>query len=239
MSIRAIIVPVGYIFFLAACAAPVSVIKKVNPETLELQSLKSAHLGLSVYDVAEDKYLYNYQGDKYFVPASNTKIFTLYAGLKYLGDSLPGIGYEETADTLFIYPTGDPTLLHPDFSRQPVIQKLQQTNKTVVAIDNQWQEEAFGSGWSWDDYNDSYMPERSSLPVYGNVVKWIQVSQKTNQQELEDSMQTFVFSEPEVNWKVRFKEDTLNKTFFVKRKKEENYFEVSQGKERLKEQSVP
>jgi D-alanyl-D-alanine carboxypeptidase/D-alanyl-D-alanine-endopeptidase (penicillin-binding protein 4) len=27
----------------------------------------------------------------------------------------------------------------------------------------------FGSGWAWDDYNDYYSSERSSLPVYGNV----------------------------------------------------------------------
>ena len=139
---------------------------------------------------------------------------------------------------LFI-PTGDPSLLHADFKKQPVIELLQKSKKKLVLVDNTWQEEALGSGWAWDDYNDDYQSERSSLPVYGNVVKWIQASQKNTQAELQDSLQTFVYSEPEVNWKVRFKEDTTNKTFYVKRRKEDNYFQVSQGKEAFKEQLVP
>jgi D-alanyl-D-alanine carboxypeptidase/D-alanyl-D-alanine-endopeptidase (penicillin-binding protein 4) len=83
------------------------------------------------------------------------------------------------------------------------------------------------------------MAERSILPVYGNMIRWLQVSQKNTQAELEDSMQTFVFSEPEVNWKVRFEEDPENKTFMVKRKRDENVFVVRQGKEDHREQPVP
>lgn len=246
MSIRAIIVPALYIIFLTACSTPRFVTKAKEPKTditkataFDQMPFKNAHIGISIYDIAAEKYVYDYQGDKYFVPASNTKIFTLYAGMKYLRDSLPGIAYEESADTLFIYPTADPSFLHTDFKKQPVVAKLQQTSKPIVVIDNQWNEEALGPGWSWDDYNDGYMAERNSFPAYGNVIKWTQVSQKNTQREVEDSMQTFVFSEPEVNWKVRFKEDTANKIFFVKRRKDENYFEVSQGKEQLKEQLVP
>lgn len=242
------------IFLLAGCSTPAKIStpiswdttgvvikskKAIKKEFWEQPEFQNSHIGICIYDVNEGKYLYNYQGDKYFVPASNTKIITLYAGMKFLKDSLPGIHYRENADTFFIYPTGDPSLLHPDFKKQPVIEKLQNTSKKLVLINNAWKEEALGSGWAWDDYNDDYQSERSSLPVYGNVIKWIQASQKNTQAELQDSVQTFVYSDPEVNWKVRFKEDTTNKTFFVRRRKEENYFEVSQGKESLKEQSVP
>ncbi len=199
----------------------------------------SAHVGVSVYDVAAEKYLYDYQSDKYFVPASNTKLFTLYAGLKYLKDSLPGIYYQETPDSLFIFPAGDPTFLHPEFKKQPVVEKLQKVKKPVVLVNSAWNDEAFGAGWTWDDYNDSYAAERSPLPVYGNTVRWIQVAQKNTQPELQDSLQTFVYSNPEVDWKVRFLEDTANKTFTVHRRKEENYFEVKQGRETFKDQFVP
>ena len=126
-------------------------------------SLQSAHIGISVYDPASSQYLYNYQGDKYFVPASNTKLFSLYAGMKYLGDSLTGIRYIETDTAVFILPTGDPTLLHPDFSRQPVIDFFKRTKKNIYITDTNWQEQALGAGWSWDDYNDDYMVERSRI----------------------------------------------------------------------------
>ena len=42
----------------------------------------------SIYEPATNKYWYNFQADKYFVPASNTKLPTCYAAMKYLGDSL-------------------------------------------------------------------------------------------------------------------------------------------------------
>lgn len=49
---------------------------------------RSAHMGVSVYDPAAEKFLHSYQADKYFIPASNTKIITCYAALKYLGDTI-------------------------------------------------------------------------------------------------------------------------------------------------------
>ncbi len=49
---------------------------------------KTAHLGVSVFDPLTQKHIHSYQGDKYFVPASNIKIITAYAALKYLPDTL-------------------------------------------------------------------------------------------------------------------------------------------------------
>lgn len=43
---------------------------------LEKPELLPAHVGISLYDPTSKKYLYNYQSNKYFIPASNTKIFT-------------------------------------------------------------------------------------------------------------------------------------------------------------------
>ncbi len=101
-------------------------LQQFTEETLLQQpGLLPAQVGICLFDPATSRYLYNLQGDKYFIPASNTKLFSLYAGLKHLGDSLVGIRYRVTDTAVFIQPTGDPTLLHPDFPDQPVIRWLQ------------------------------------------------------------------------------------------------------------------
>ena len=79
----------------------------------------------------------DYQSDKYFVPASNTKLFSLYAGMKYLGDSIEGISYTEDDTALFVFAMGDPSFLHPDFQSQPVFDFLKKTNKKIYLVCHQ------------------------------------------------------------------------------------------------------
>ena len=122
------------ILFFAACSPQKYISKQANGSLLNDPSLANAHVGISLYDPADNKYLFNHQGDKYFVPASNTKIVTCYAAMKYLGDSLAGIHYEEGPDAITLVPTGDPTLLHRDFLRQPVIDFLRSTNRPLQII---------------------------------------------------------------------------------------------------------
>lgn len=223
---------------LAFCLVSCSLQKKINitavKDILTNKALASSHIGICIFEPSTGKYWYNYEADKYFVPASNTKLFTLYAGMKLLGDSLEGVRYQESKDAIILQPTGDPTFLHPDFSEQPVVKWLQQTTKKVYITDSNWQEKPLGYGWSWDDYNSYYMAERSALPVYGNVIKWTQL----RQQGAESDEDNLVYSEPEVDWKVKFN-PARTSTFYVSRVKDENIFEVSQGKEILKSIEVP
>lgn len=109
------------------------------------------------------------QGDKNFIPASNTKLFTLYAGLKYLGDSLVAARYKIEDGTLMIQATGDPTFLHPDFKNQPLLNFLQQEAIEQFSIITPFASESFGRGWSWEDFPYEYMAERDPFPVYGNM----------------------------------------------------------------------
>ena len=74
-----------------------SITKKINRQAdailLKDSVISSGHIGISIYEPATDKYWYNLNATKYFTPASNTKLFSLYAGLKYLGDSLVAARY--------------------------------------------------------------------------------------------------------------------------------------------------
>ena len=131
--------------------------------------VSTGHVGISIYEPATGKYLYNYNAEKNFIPSSNVKLFSLYAGLKYLGDSLVGMRYVENDTAVYVYPSGDPTLLHVDFKSHPVIDFLNGIRKNIYIVDG-FKSSAYGSGWSWSDYSDYYMAERYAMPVYGNTI---------------------------------------------------------------------
>ncbi|MBO9566490.1 MAG: D-alanyl-D-alanine carboxypeptidase/D-alanyl-D-alanine-endopeptidase [Niastella sp.] len=231
---------IGSLLFFAACSPQKAINKQVHKSILQDPAISKAHIGISLFDVNDNKYLYNYQGDQYFVPASNTKIVTCFAALKYLGDSLTGIRYLENDTAIFLLPAGDPTLLHPEFKKQPVVDFLQKTTKNVYITDQDWKDRALGSGWGWSDYNEEYMAERSPLPVFGNIIRWVQEAPEGVQNE--DPLfapSPSVYSIPEVEWKVRFNGDTAVKSFYVEREQAENVFHITQGKEKKKEQEVP
>ena len=215
---------------LSSCSLQKQISKSVSPFVLNDSSLKTAHVGISIYEPAANKYWFNYQGEHYFTPASNTKIPTCYAAMRYLGDSLEGALKMETDTAIFILPTGDPTLLHPDFKNQPVISFLKNATKKIYITDLLWKDHPLGSGWSWGDYNDSYMAERSPMPVYGNIIKWTQENNGIDP--------SVVYSTPEVNWQVDF-DTAQSSNFFVQRSVAENHYTITEGKEKLKEQEVP
>ncbi|MEN9685414.1 MAG: D-alanyl-D-alanine carboxypeptidase/D-alanyl-D-alanine-endopeptidase [Bacteroidota bacterium] len=165
-------VPIFVVAILSSCSIQKKISKEANQDILQTADFAAAHVGISIYDPSTDQYLYNYQADKFFVPASNTKIFTCYAAMKYLGDSLIGIRYVNKGNGIIeVEANGDPSFLHPNFPNQPMLDFLKKQNKILLTDDN-WKDNALGSGWAWDDFNSDYMPERSMLPVYGNLVSF-------------------------------------------------------------------
>ena len=223
------------LFILGSCSVQKKIDNAAKENLLEAADLKSAHIGISIYEPATGKFWYNHQSDKFFIPASNTKIFSCYAGMKYLGDSLTGLRYKETSTDIFIQAAGDPSLLHHDYKNQPVISFLQHSNRNIFIVNNNWQENAWGIGWSWDDYNTNDMADRSPLPVYGNTIKFVQTQTMEKIEELNNKPQTTIYTEPEINWKLNFNADTGNSNFVVKRKLDENIFTVTEGKEKNRE----
>lgn len=156
------------IFILFSCSVSKKISKQADALLLNDTAISTGHIGISIYEPATNTYWYNYNADKYFIPASNTKLFTLYAGMKYLGDSLVGLTVLEYEKGFLLVPTGDPTFLQPDFPKQPVYDFLLPTKKELIGFDQFEEFKAFGKGWAWDDYDESYMIERSSLPIFGN-----------------------------------------------------------------------
>jgi D-alanyl-D-alanine carboxypeptidase/D-alanyl-D-alanine-endopeptidase (penicillin-binding protein 4) len=132
--------------------------------------LQQHFTGFALYDLAKKKMIAEQNGDKYFTPASNTKLFTFYAGLKLLRDSVAGLQYIERGDSLIFWGTGDPTFLNADYKHQPVLEKLKASKKKIYWATGRYTSPFYGTGWTYDDYNEYYQPEISELPVYGNIV---------------------------------------------------------------------
>jgi serine-type D-Ala-D-Ala carboxypeptidase/endopeptidase (penicillin-binding protein 4) len=233
-----------FTFCISSCSLQKQISRSAS-QAIHDPSLQSAHVGISIYEPATGKYWYDYNGEKYFVPASNTKIPTCYAAMKYLGDSLVGLKYafSEAMDSskmlLCIQPAGDPTFLHRSFQKQPVFDFLKkQANVSGIGIlDTVWKDQAWGDGWSWNDYNSYYMAERSSLPVYGNTIRFIQV--KEIKFDGRFSPDNFIYTVPAINWEINLGIDTNSKEFFVQRNQSKNAYKVNEGKEEYKEQDVP
>ncbi len=160
----------SFLLLFCSCSTTGQVTQKQVSAFTDDSAIITGHVGISIYEPATGKYLYNYNAEKNFTPSSNVKLFSLYAGLKYLGDSLLGVKYIETDTSILLIPTGDPTLLHPDFSNHPVIDFLRSSKKNIYLGGNIFKSTMYGNGWAWNDYPDYYMAERSAFPVYGNCI---------------------------------------------------------------------
>ncbi len=177
-------------------------------------AVSSGHVGISIYEPVTKKYLYNYNAEKNFTPSSNVKLFTMYAAMKYLGDSLVGLRYTEFPNNIVITPTADPTLLHPDFLSQPIINFLKTTTKQINITDENFKSKAYGNGWAWNDYQDYYMAERSALPVYGNCINFI--CKKNNYETIPANVSNFIINSEKTNQSTIVERDFFKNKFNVK-----------------------
>ena len=132
---------------------------------------QNSHTGFVLYDLEKRKLVDEFNGSKYFTPASNTKILTLWAGLKILGDSVPALRYQKKGDSILISGTGDPTFLNPAFGLGPAYNFLDQWTGQIYFAAPFWEDERFGPGWAWDDFPSSYSAEKSAFPIYGNTIR--------------------------------------------------------------------
>ncbi|MCK5781137.1 MAG: D-alanyl-D-alanine carboxypeptidase [Flavobacteriales bacterium] len=187
--------------------------KKLIRQLNSLAVFENSLSGLCIYDVRKGKYILEYNSDTYFIPASNTKIFSFYSAIKNIGNNIPALYYTETKDSLIVWGSGSPTLLYSEFNDSCAFQFLNNSQKQIYFSSNNFQNKRYGSGWAWDDYNDSYAKENSALSVYGNAIR----------------VTLFPNGEWTVNPKI-FRDSikvNLNEDFFrLKRDEKKNHFEL-------------
>lgn len=132
--------------------------------------LSRHYYGFSLYDLDSNRTLYAHQANQYFTPASNTKIYTLYASLKNISDSVPGLQYIERGDSLIFWGTGDPTFLHPQLDNGRVYNFLKYSEKELFYLEQSNPDGTFRPGWAIEDYNFSYQRDITPFPIYANLV---------------------------------------------------------------------
>ncbi|MBS0000191.1 MAG: D-alanyl-D-alanine carboxypeptidase [Cyclobacteriaceae bacterium] len=174
--------------------------KKLERYIENSEVLRQSFSGFLLTDPETGKIIHNYNGRRFFTPASNTKIFTLYASRKILGDSIPSIAYAMKEDTLYFTGLGDPTILHPDFPCQPALNFLAGSHLPLVYVPGIFLDGRLGPGWSWDDYPYAFSAEKSGFPVFGNVIH-IKKSSMNHEMEV---------SPPILADRIEIRQDTLH-----------------------------
>ncbi|MEY3052059.1 MAG: D-alanyl-D-alanine carboxypeptidase/D-alanyl-D-alanine endopeptidase [Bacteroidota bacterium] len=126
--------------------------------------------GFALYDPDKGRMLYEYNADKYFTPASNTKILTLYTSLRLLGDSIPALQYQPQGDLLVFWGTGDPSFLNPHLSPDTrLFDFLRNRKETLLFCPANFKDQRYGDGWMWSDFPYDYQAEKASFPIYSNI----------------------------------------------------------------------
>ena len=168
-SIKHIFTALYLFIILASCSS----VKQgfIRKELSFSKTIYQHHIGFALYDLASKKFLFQQDADKYFTPASNTKILTLYASLLTLKDSIVGLEYVKRGDSLIFWGVGDPSFLNSETHHSNnVYHFLKNAQEQLYFSGTNYAEEHFGVGWAWDDYPYGFSRERSPMPIYGNAL---------------------------------------------------------------------
>ncbi|MDB4768455.1 D-alanyl-D-alanine carboxypeptidase [Saprospiraceae bacterium] len=215
------------IFLATSCRSKknlVNITQKKTPTSVQefiegSEVLKNSFSGFALYDPEKEEMLYQHNADKYFTPASNTKIFTLYTALELLGDSIPALKYIVKNDSLIFWGTADPSFLNPQTPENKTIMTFlkKRTEKLFFASSN-FQDKRYGAGWAWDDFGYSYQSEKSPFPIHGNLVRFKSQLNGNGVDISPKPFETLVFYNPQIG----------GTSIQIRRKEFENIFEYNQ-----------
>lgn len=157
------------------------------------------HWGILVVHAGTGEVLYEYNADRYFTPASNTKLYTTALGLAKLG---PDYRYRTTVESralpdangrllgdLVLVGRGDPNLSNRKFpylgkeeregapekvlaelADQIVARGVKQIEGNIVGDDSYFSAERYPSGWAIDDMTEGYGAPVSALTINDNML---------------------------------------------------------------------
>ncbi len=126
-------------------AADAQTKRKISKIFKASEIVNNHYTGFALYDPVKEKMIYELDANKPAIPASNTKLITLYTALNMLGDSIPGLRYITKGDSLIFWGTGDPSMLHPDLNSTKVYDFLKNSGKKLFYSHSNASSEFVGS----------------------------------------------------------------------------------------------
>ncbi|AMQ01072.1 Peptidase S13 [Pedobacter cryoconitis] len=160
------------LLFLESCSVQHRLAKDVSRFLKDSPVLNDHLVGFAISGLTQNELIYAQNADKYFIPASNTKLYTFYAGLKMIPDSIPAIRYIERGDSLIFWGTGDPSFLKRRMKTDKTFKFLSTSTRQLFFAAGRYTGNVYGQGWAWDDYNDDTQAEITELPMQDNLVEF-------------------------------------------------------------------
>ncbi|WP_432712611.1 D-alanyl-D-alanine carboxypeptidase/D-alanyl-D-alanine-endopeptidase [Pedobacter sp.] len=157
-------------FILQSCSVQHRMHRQLDQTFKQSAVVNQYPVGFALYDLENGKMIFEKDADKYFVPASNTKLFTFYAGLKMIPDSIPSLRYVVKGDSLIFWGTGDPSFLQTQLKGTKALEFLKASPHQLYFAPGRYTGDFYGTGWAWDDYNDYYQAEINELPLMDNLI---------------------------------------------------------------------
>lgn len=153
-------------------------------------TFSNAHWGVVIQSLETGEYLYKRNEDKFFVPASNMKLFTTTAGLLLLGEDYKfstNIFTDGIIDgsvlqgNLIIQGRGDPTIsgrfynndvyaVYSLWADSLLAMGIDEIRGNIIGDDNLFDEVGLGKGWSWDYESYWYAAPSSAISLNDNCV---------------------------------------------------------------------
>ena len=150
---------------------------------------KRARWGILVQDLDSGCTIYSLDADKYFIPASNTKLFTTAAALLELGEDFQittpiyGAGNPPFLDSLLIKGRGDPSISTDNLNH--IVQQLQLLGikriEKLVIDDSYFENFPINPTWEWLDIYSYYGTAVNSLILNENTFTLTVLPQRIGQ----------------------------------------------------------
>ncbi len=161
-------------------------------QSLAKPEIQRGSVGVKISSLATGKVVFEENAEKYFMPTSNMKNFTVAATLDRLGPDFRFITSLYAANPvnsegtlggdLVVFGRGDVSIStrfngsdDPMRSIDPIVDKLvaagiKKIDGSIVGDDSYFRGFAIPQGWEWDDLQWSYGAEVSGLPINDSVV---------------------------------------------------------------------